>query len=303
MDITILNVMLKYLKVTLVMIVMSLAGCSSPPEPPIKLIANSWIGYSPLFYAKEKGWLKPLNIELSTVVSLGESIMTYKIGHFSGLTGTQYEFHKLQKQNANLVPVIMFDRSNGGDMVMSNTSIDSLQQTSDTIDVYLEVNSINWLVFQDFIDAHQLENQTFNFINKDPLKIVTEIKQKTITQPAIIVTYSPYNFTLSEHGFKIIASTKSLQDILVVDALYIKKSCITEHKENFIQLKQAIDQAIQDLHANPHDYYEKVKPYLENGSYEEFLASLNEIEWLNSRLSDALLEKLNHISFPVRDLL
>ncbi len=295
--------MLTYLKTTLIMVIITLAGCGSQPEPPIKLIANSWIGYSPLFYAKEKGWLKPLNIELSTVVSLGESIMTYKIGHFNGLTGTQYEFQQLQKQNANLVPIIMFNRSNGGDMVMSNISINSLKETTESVDVYLEINSISSVLFKDFIEAHELENKTFNFVNKDPLKTIAQIKHTPITQPLIIVTYNPYNFELSEHGFNVIASTKNIEDILVVDALYVKKACVTKHNETFIKLKQVINQAIQDLHTNPHDYYEKVKPYLENSSYEEFSASLNEIEWLNSELSDTLLKKLNHISFPTRDLL
>lgn len=295
--------MLKHLKAILMIAVIGLTGCSSQPEPPIKLITNSWIGYSPLFYAKEKGWLKPLNIELSTVVSLGESMMTFKIGNFNGLTGTQYEFQQLLKHKASLVPIMMFDRSNGGDMIMSNISINSLKETTESVDVYLEINSINSTVFKDFIKAHELENKTFNFINKDPLKTITQIKQSPITEPLIIVTYSPYNFELSEHGFNVIASTKNIQDILVVDALYIKKSCMAEHKAHFIELKQVINQAIQDLHTNPRDYYEKVKPYLENGSYEEFSASLKQIEWLNSELSDALVKKLDYISFPTRDLL
>ncbi len=298
--------MLKNLKTILMIAIIALTGltgCSPQPEPRIKLITNSWIGYSPLFYAKEKGWLKPLNIELSTIVSLGESMMIFKTGHFNGLTGTQYEFAKLQKQNANLVPIIMLDRSNGGDMVMSNISINSLKETTESIDVYLEINSINSVVFKDFITTYELENKTFNFINKDPLKTLAQIKQTPITQPLIIVTYSPYNFELSKHGLNVIASTTNIEDLLVVDALYVKKSCLTEHKADFIKLKQVINQAIQELKTNPRDYYEKVKPYLENSSYEEFSASLNQMEWLNSELSEPLIKKLNQTSFPIRDLL
>ena len=297
--------MLNRLKFTLIimMTLTGIAGCYSQPEPPIKLIANSWIGYSPLFYAKEKGWLEPLNIELSTVVSLGESVMTFNIGHFNGLTGTQYEFQQLQKKSMDLIPIIMFNRSNGGDMVMSNNTIDELKQTADTIDVYLEVNSINSEVFKDFIKARDLENKTFNFINKDPLKTIAQLKQSPVQKPLIIVTYTPYNFELLQHGFDVIASTRNIQDILVVDALYVKKSCLIDHKPHFIKLKAVINQAIHDLHENPRDYYDRVKPYLENGSYEEFLTSLKQIQWLNSELSDTLVNKLSQISFPTKDLL
>jgi NitT/TauT family transport system substrate-binding protein len=55
-----------------------LFGCSKTPVEPIKILANPWVGYTHLFYAKEKGWLKELNIELTLVVSLGESLMAFE---------------------------------------------------------------------------------------------------------------------------------------------------------------------------------------------------------------------------------
>ena len=40
----------------------------------IKITTSTWIGYAPLFYAKEKNWLEPLNIKLLNVVSLSENM-------------------------------------------------------------------------------------------------------------------------------------------------------------------------------------------------------------------------------------
>ncbi|MEA3404730.1 MAG: hypothetical protein U9R28_03205 [Pseudomonadota bacterium] len=287
----------------LLLTVFLLSGCSAQKEAPIKLVANSWIGYSPLFYAKEKGWLEPLNIEVSTVVSLGESMMTYRTGRFDGLAGTQYEYQKLNDQNQRLVPVLMFDRSNGGDMVMGNRSISQLQETVDTIDVYLEVNSINSMVFHDFIEAHQLEGKTFNYINKDQLKIVTQIKQKDQQAPALITTYVPYNFELSELGFNTLASTKEVTDIVVLDALYVTEKKLKHNLQTFLELKKVINQALLDLQQDPESYYDLVKPYLENMSYQEFQASLGDIEWLTETIPRPLIEKINQVNFPIKDLL
>lgn len=280
-----------------------LTSCSTHKEASIKLVTNAWIGYSPLFYAKEKGWLKEVNIEILPLVSLGESMMAFRSGGFDGLTGTQFEYQKLNALNSNLVPVIMFNRSNGGDMVMSNVSIKELQETSENIDVYLEVNSVNALVFDDFKKAHQLSQKTFNFINKDQLKIVTYLKQKTANRPTIVVTYTPYNFELVNTGFQIIDSTRDAMNIIVLDALYVNQSVLTHHREDFNKLKIIINNAIHNLKQNPKEYYKVVKPYLENPSYEEFLQSIQGIVWLNETIPPALIKKMNEINFQTRNLL
>ena len=285
------------------LIVVLLYSCDTQQKPPIKIVANSWIGYSPLFYAKDKGWLDEINIQVSNVVSLGESMMTYQTGHFHAITGTQYEYEKLQEKHSDLVPIIMFDRSNGGDMVMSNQSISDLQNTSDTIDVFLEIDSINHTVFKDFIKVHQLTDKNFNYLNKDQLRIVTQLKTEQASQPTIIITYVPYNFELAEKGFQTIASTKDSLDIIVLDALYTSKQVFLENQETFKQLKTQINRALKDLEQDPKSYYTVVKPYLEEVSYKDFKSALNDIEWLNKTLSDEMIEKMNSIGFPARDLL
>jgi len=285
------------------LIVVLLYSCETQQKPPIKIVANSWIGYSPLFYAKDKGWLDEINIQVSSVVSLGESMMTYETGHFQAITGTQYEYQKLREKHSDLTPIIMFDRSNGGDMVMSNQSIIDLQNTSETIDVFLEIDSINYLVFKDFIKAHQLNDKNFNYINKDQLRIITQLKTEQASQPTIIVTYVPYNFELANYGFETIASTKDIKSIIVLDALYTSKQFFMENKETFKQLKVQINRALKDLKQDPKAYYTAVKPYLEDVSYQDFKVALNDIEWLNETPTDELVKKMNSIDFPTRDLL
>jgi NitT/TauT family transport system substrate-binding protein len=283
-------------------VILTLGGCSSKPEP-LKLIANAWIGYSPLFYAKEMGWLDDHNIHLSTVVSLGESMHIYESARMDAFTGTQYEFNQLQQKDPFLTPVIMFNRSNGGDMVMSSHSLETLKAATQPIDVYLEINSVNYLVFRDFIQFYQLQNQPFNFINHDQLKIQAILQNQTQRPPSLVVTYVPYNHQLEKLGFKTLSSTADHSALLVVDALYTSESTLNRQMEQFKALKQLVDRAIADLHKDPRSYYEKVSPYLENNSFEEFQTGLESIEWLNQDLSDKLLHRLQQAQFPARRLL
>lgn len=298
-----INIKANFIKSILLLAIISLVGCTAPKEPPLKIIVNSWIGYSPLFYLKEKGWLDEHNIEITTVISLGESLNIYETAELDAFTGTQYEYNLAQQKDASMMPVIMFDRSNGGDVIMGNISLESLLKTDELIDVYLEINSVNYLVFKDFVKQHKLSKQQFNFINNDQIKTLAILKKATQQKPSLVASYTPYSQQLQAIGLQELASTKQGLDLLVVDALFTNKETFLKHQPQFTTLKRLVDQAITDLKADPREYYNKVSPYLENTSYEEFLSSLNGIEWLNRPLEPELVERLNQYQFPVRNLL
>ncbi len=62
-------------------ILLLFTSCSSKYDERLKVSTTNWIGYLPLIYAKEKGWLKELNIKLLTVSSLAENMYLYKAGN------------------------------------------------------------------------------------------------------------------------------------------------------------------------------------------------------------------------------
>ncbi len=297
--------MMKIIHVILLFTLINLFACTPPKDDSLKIIANSWIGYSPLFYAKEKGWLDPLNIQVLTVISLGESLNIYESAELDAFTGTQYEFNQIQQKDPSIMPIIMFDRSNGGDSIMANQSIKTLQETTQTIDVYLEIHSVNQLVFKDFIKTHQLSHKKFNYKNKNQLKIYS-ILQETIptNTPTIIITYSPYTQKLRSLGLQELASTRQGLELLIIDALFTSKQTFLQNQSKFKHLKKLVDQAIIDLKTDPRQYYETVKIHLEDISYQDFLNSLKGIEWLNSYpLPIELQQRLNQAQFPIQDLI
>ncbi len=279
-----------------------LASCSPPQHERLKISATTWIGYSPLFYAKEKGWLEPLNIKLQHVVSLSENLYLYQSGNADAYVGTQYEYTVLSPSMPSLVPIMLFDRSNGGDIVMSNRSIAELQTAQGQIDVYLEMDSINVTLFKDFIKAYELQDQSFNYINKDQAYIGV-LKTDAIQNPTIIVTYVPFNISLKKSGFKEIASTKDNLNLLVVDAMFTTQETLLQHKAQFDALKKLIDRALSALAHDQKEYYETVRPYLLEVSYEEFSDSLDDIVWINKEIDEELLRRINKANFSTRDLL
>lgn len=279
-----------------------LSACGSNKYEKLEVSATTWIGYTPLYYAKEKGWLKPLNIKLLHVVSLSENMYLYDAGNSDAYVGTQYEYNLLVKKDPSLMPVMLFDRSNGGDVVMSNISIQELQNMQKPIDAYLEMDSINSVLLKDFLKKYNLQNKNINYINRDQAFIST-INEKEINNATIIVTYIPYDIELEKQGFKTIASTKENLNLLVVDGLFTKGKTFEEHKEQFKKLKVLVDRAVKALQDDPREFYDTVKPYMLELSYEEFVHSLSDIVWINQNLSPELKKRMRESHFPTAGLI
>lgn len=275
-------------------------SCSIQENKKLKIATTSWIGYTPLLYAQEKGWLEPLNIKLLNVVSLSESMYLYKGNNADVYMGTQYEYNFLAQKIESLIPIMLMNKSNGGDLVMSNFSVDELQKTEQEIDVYLEMDSINSILFEVFIKKYNLENKQINYINKDQAYIS---KLKNINKPTIIVTYVPYNKILEKNGFKSLETTKNNYDLLVIDGMITTKETLNENKKTFLELKKLINKAIENLQNDPKEYYETIKDYLIDTNYEEFSESLNDIIWINKNIPEKIIENLSNKNFPTRDLI
>jgi NitT/TauT family transport system substrate-binding protein len=286
----------------LISILLIFSSCSSQEDKKLKISVTTWVGYVPLFYAKEKGWLKELNIKLLNVSSLSENMYLYKAGNSDAFVGTQYEYGLLKSENKTLLPIMMFDKSFGGDIVMSNMSLDEIQNTKNKIDAYLEIDSINNNILEDFIKHYHIKKEQINYINKDQTKI-SLLESKNLKKPTLIITYVPYNTILRKNGFKELVSTKHGLKLLVVDAMFTTTKVYNQHKKQFIKLKKLLDKSIEALKKDPKEFYTTVKPYMIETTYTEFNKSLDDIIWINKKLDDDIKQGLQSRDFPTRDLL
>lgn len=274
-------------------------ACSQENKKTLHISTNSWIGYAPLFYAKEKGYLDKLNIQLITNVSLAEAADIYDIGRAEIVTTTQHEYYSLKNSGHDIVPIILLDRSNGGDIVLSNKNIHELQKAQ-KIYAYLEIDSINAEVLKDFINHYNIDGNKIEFINKDQAQI--EDLKALKNENMLIVTYVPYNLKLQKNGFKQVASTKDMSTIIVIDALCSDKKTFQNQKNRLKELKHVIDRSVNELMADKRASYELVKNYLGNMSYGDYIDSLELIKWIN-KPSPELLKRIEPMGYNKEQLL
>lgn len=283
-------------KILLFVLILIFAGCSNKSKDTNELhvAANAWIGYTPIFYLNATGALKKLHIKLLYTVSLDESSELFENGEAELIATTQHEYYSLKQITKNIVPVILLDRSNGGDMILSNKTLKELK-TSKKIYAYLEIDSINNEILKSFLKKTKLNQKNIVFINSDQLQI-SKLKNET-SKAMIIVTYSPYNIALQRKGFNVLASSKNINSIIIIDSLDIRKTLFHKEKDRLKKLKILIDETIEKIQENPKIVYQNVKLYLNNISYNEFLKSLKLIKWININRSKSLDEKLEKLGY------
>lgn len=291
--------MIRVILISLISIIF-LTSCVNDKKDKLRVVTSNWIGYTPLFYAREKGLLDKLNIQLLSVVSLSESLHTYKSKHADIFLGTQYEYEEAFKRDNQVVPIMLLNKSDGGDVVMSNLTLEEIKKEDKQIDVFLELSSVNSSVFDDFITKHNIKNKNFNYVNKDQSFIA---QQKEFKNPTIVISYNPYNITLEKNGLKTLETTKDNIEILIVDAMFTTNDILIKYKDELKELKKIIDIAIDDLEKDEKAYYDLIKDYLYDTSFEEFQQSLSNIKWINKNIDQSILDSLKEHNFPTKELL
>jgi len=260
----------------LLLIALVFLGCEpKEAQRPMVVSTNLWIGYSPLYYAEKKGWLRESNIKLVRSVSLGESLGLYNDEVVDMVCGTQYEILQIADTQKEQGSVILLDRSNGGDFVLSNRTVAELKSEK-KIDVYLEIESVNSLLLKEFINKHSLDSSRMNMIDSPQ---ILNSKLHMRRDATIVVTYDPYNIKLEKEGYKEVGSTKD-SELLVLDAIYI--SFLTENKfsKELDALNRVVYKSLEALKSNPKEYFEVINPYYQYDSYKQFEESLKLIEWI-----------------------
>jgi NitT/TauT family transport system substrate-binding protein len=268
-------------------------GCGNHNESKLRISLNSWIGYSPVYYVKEKGWMDS-EIEFHSVVSLEESVKMFQAGITDGFCGTQYEYRHSNLLKESTVPAILIDISKGGDVVLSNFDITDKDTLEGSIDVYLEIQTINSVIFQKFIEKYDLGGCELNLKNTNQFNIS---KLQPDADKLIIITYEPYSTGLIKKGFTQAADSESL-NMLVVDGIFFKTEKYAQRQSLLKKLRLNLDRALDVLKNDPMEYYITVLPYLDGLTYDEFFESLGEIEWVSGEIGDSLKKGLDVIGMP-----
>lgn len=279
-----------------------LCGCTQKEEKPLVISSDMWIGATPLYYAHAKGWLAEANIEMLHVGSIEANLNLYETHASDLVTGTQHEYKRLLKTHPDIIPQIVYDRSYGGDIILSNRTIQQLSASTDKINVFVELDTVGEDMLNYFLAENKISRDNLNVFNRNQEEIESTRKSSD-GGPIIAVVYNPHDLPLKEHGFKEIASSKN-DAYVVVDGIYCTRATAKEHKERLAGLKKLLEKSVEAYYKNPKEFYATVKSYLGHPSYVEFEQMRGNIQWIkNEEIPEQMQQKMNEMHYPVTELI
>lgn len=268
-------------------------------HPEIRISINPWVGFTPFMYAQEKGWLEETPFKFVWLVDLSDNARLFDKGFAQGFAATQYEFMRFKNKD-ELTAVFLIDQSYGADAILSNRTLAQLRQTQGQISVYLEMGSLNQDMFNAFMAEHALDKSKFTLVDSSQKSMeAMAISDK----PLLLITYEPYVSQMKNKGLNVVSSTRTLKTFYAIDALFARKSSVEEHPDEYKNLENIFERAQDQLQKNPKEFYTTVAGYLEEQSYEEFMASTHQIQWIKGDIPVHIAQALEKQNIPTDKLI
>ena len=207
-----------------------LSSCTSKPEPPLIVASTNWLGYQPLFYAKELGYFDEKDILIKKLVSGSEVIRNFRNNVVDVATLTLDESITLSQYTDDLEIILIMDVSHGADAIVAKKPINRLDQLKSKL-VGVEKTALGAYMLTRALELAHLKESDIK------TKLIEYNRHKDAflnNEVDAIVTFDPTKTILQQSGGNIIFDSKDIPDE-IIDVLIVRRS-LSDHKRQKVQL-------------------------------------------------------------------
>lgn len=226
-----------------------LSGCGWTTDKPISIASGIWVGYEPMFLARNEGWLDARRVRLVETASATDSLKALAEGKVDGAALTLDEMLKARANGVPLSAVMIFDISAGADMLVARSGIKQLSDLKGRR-IGFEQGAVGSLMLASVLRAAGLTKED---IKQIPLTIDSHRNAWARNQVDAIITYEPVASQLLAQGAVKIFDSRQVSNT-IVDVLAIRGDVLDgNHAAAIRHLISAHFQALDYLNRNPQD--------------------------------------------------
>jgi NitT/TauT family transport system substrate-binding protein len=277
-----------------------IAGCSQQSDPAVKIAINPWPGYEYLVLAQQQGIFQDIgiNVEFVPFSSLSDAQRAYISGRVDGLASTMIEVVQSQVFSKRpLTIALLADYSNGGDLVVAISQIDSVAALKGKR-VGAEVSSLGIYMLHRTLSSAGLTLNDIELVNIEQSAALKAFNEQRIDA---FVTYPPYSIELLKlKGMhSIFSSAKIPFDI--IDTVSVASDVIKTNPDFVPLLHKGWQLALDFAAANP-EQANAIMANREGIQVDEFTAVLGEIHVLNRIEQKMLFEDSATLQQKIMDV-
>ncbi len=234
---------------------MPLGGCAVPPLTRVGSIV--WIGYEPLFLARELGLYDPRRLRLVEMPSNTSSLMLLATGDIEAAALTLDECLLAREGGVDLRVILVFDYSAGADVVMARPDIVRLDDLKGRR-IGVEETAASALVLAKVLEHAGLAPQE---VEKVRLTSGGQAEAYRAKRVDAVVSWEPFATQLEADGARRLFDSRAIPGLLV-DVLVARADALDAAPDNFRALVAGHFQAQEHLHSMSDDALGRMAPRL-----------------------------------------
>ena len=231
-------------------------GCQRPPDL-VRVASNSWVGYAPLFLARELGHLQEPLLRLVQMPSNSASLMALASGQVEAAALTLDELLVAREDGLDLQVIMVFDESAGADVVMVRPGITRLEQLRGQR-IAVENTATGALMLSHTLQAAGL---TPNDVVKVDMAGRRQTDAYARQQVDAVVCFEPHATQLDKLGAQRLIDSSRFGG-LILDVLVAQRAAVQAWPQHFSQLVAGCFKALAVLQTQPAKAHQQLAPTL-----------------------------------------
>jgi NitT/TauT family transport system substrate-binding protein len=222
-----------------------LSGCSRP-LPPVRVAGIVWVGYEPLFLARELGHYNQSRLRLVESPSNTASLMSLATGDVEAASLTLDEFLTAREGGLDVRVILVFDESAGADVVMARPQIRALTDLRGKR-IGVEHTAVGALMLAKLLEAAGLAADE---VVKVALTSERHLAAYRAGEIDAVVSFEPYATQLAQAGAHRLLDSSAFPG-LIVDVLAARSEALQAAPDQFRQLCAGYFRALAHLKHDP----------------------------------------------------
>lgn len=222
------------------------ASCMAPP-PLFRVGSNTWLGYEPLYLARDLGHYKQAPIRFIEMPNSSEVLQAFRNGVLEAAALTLDEALSVLQDGYDLQIVLVMDFSQGGDVVMARPPINSPAALRGQR-IGVEKTAVGAIMLDAVLHEADLSVSEVQLL---PLPLDMHESAYVAGELDAVVTFEPVRSRLLAQGAEIIFDSRQVPG-RIVDVLVVSREVLhNEHQKTLKQLLRGYFAALAYLQKQP----------------------------------------------------
>lgn len=227
----------------------ALAGQAPAEADTITIAHSTWVGYGPLYIARDKGFFKENGVDVDLVIMEDpkERFPTLMADRIQMIASTVDTALLYMKQPDDYKYIVAIDDSNGGDGIVANKDIATVADLKGK-QVAVNEGSVSEFYLNVLLDKAGIKESDLDIVNMTAGDAGTAFVSKQVDAA---VTWEPWlsRGKATDHGHLIVDS--STTPGLITDAIIVKTSWLKEHQKEAAAVVKAWNEGVAYYKAHP----------------------------------------------------